>query len=216
MSSHYKHIINGNGTDLTISDDKYISVGRDGYDIMLRCKDTVIGFESLEQLVEAIAKEKVPYYHNDTENKTYVYGKDEATTKGFERKQLPFEITDSSLMNFYHGEDYEGGTLFDGYYGNVNIQADVCFNDFQVCFNVDNETHDYILNENEKILFLIALKNSRDTIEQDDECYDKYYWEDFTYSLKAKNNDLYNKYMTALKESRTPRKETIEQDEPER
>ena len=69
MSSHYKEIRNGNGTNLTIGPSTYpsayISIGKDGKDIMIRCEHEVIAFNSLNDLIAALDKDKSIYYHND-------------------------------------------------------------------------------------------------------------------------------------------------------
>ena len=41
MSNHYKEVRNGNGTNLTIGPSTYISIGKNGKDIMIRCKNEV-------------------------------------------------------------------------------------------------------------------------------------------------------------------------------
>lgn len=65
MSRHYKPINNGNGTELTISNSKYIVVGPNGTDITIRCGDEVIAFDTLEDMVSSIDKGKCAYYHKD-------------------------------------------------------------------------------------------------------------------------------------------------------
>lgn len=65
MSNHYKEVRNGNGTDLTIGPSAYISIGKDGKDIMIRCEHEVIAFNSLNDLIAALDKDKSTYYHND-------------------------------------------------------------------------------------------------------------------------------------------------------
>lgn len=65
MSRHYKPINNGKGTEITISDGKYVVIGPDGTDITIRCGDEVVAFDTLEDMMNAIDKEKCEYYHKD-------------------------------------------------------------------------------------------------------------------------------------------------------
>ena len=67
MSRHFKQINNGNGTDLTISPGKYISVGKDGTDIYIRGDDRVAAFNSWEDLIGAIDLKKAAWYSIDSE-----------------------------------------------------------------------------------------------------------------------------------------------------
>lgn len=67
MSRHYKPVRNGNGTELTISENNYISIGPNGTDIMLRCGDEVLAFDSFEDMVASMDKEKCSYYKNDND-----------------------------------------------------------------------------------------------------------------------------------------------------
>lgn len=69
MSSHYKSINNGHGTELTIksnvNDSAYISIGPNGTDIMLRGKGKVIAFDNWSNLIDAIDISKASYYADD-------------------------------------------------------------------------------------------------------------------------------------------------------
>lgn len=67
MSNHYKEVRNGNGTNLTIGPSAYISIGKDGKDIMIRCENEVIAFNSLNDLIVALDKDKSVYYRNDND-----------------------------------------------------------------------------------------------------------------------------------------------------
>ena len=67
MSNRYKEVRNGNGTNLTIGPSAYISIGKDGKDIMIRCKNEVIAFNSLNDLIAALDKDKSVYYCNDND-----------------------------------------------------------------------------------------------------------------------------------------------------
>lgn len=64
MSNH-KTITNGNGTDLMITEDSYINIGKDGKNIMLRGDGIVIAFNKWEDLVHAIDVSKASYISND-------------------------------------------------------------------------------------------------------------------------------------------------------
>lgn len=70
MSRHYKEVSNGNGTNLTIKtgglmDSAYISIGKDGKDVMLRGNAQVIGFDTWEDLIGAIDLSKASYRQSD-------------------------------------------------------------------------------------------------------------------------------------------------------
>lgn len=58
MSRKYKEIGNGNGTTVQINQNDYISIGRGGEDIMLRCKDKVLAFHTWEEFVDAVDQAK--------------------------------------------------------------------------------------------------------------------------------------------------------------
>lgn len=64
MSNH-KAITNGNGTDLMITEDSYIKIGKDGKDIMLRGDGIVIAFDTWKDLVHAIDVSKSSYISNN-------------------------------------------------------------------------------------------------------------------------------------------------------
>lgn len=65
MSSHYKEIKNGNGTNLIIDDETYISIGKNGEDIMFRADGKVYGFNHINDLIDAIDGEKAIYKQID-------------------------------------------------------------------------------------------------------------------------------------------------------
>lgn len=65
MSRQYKSVSNGNGTDLTISSNHYFSIGKNGTDIMLRCGDEVLAFDTFQDMVDAIDKSRCAYYKKD-------------------------------------------------------------------------------------------------------------------------------------------------------
>lgn len=69
MSRHYKPINNGYGTELTIKtgtdDSAYISIGKDGTDIMLRGDGKVIAFDNWSDLINAIDVSKATYHIDD-------------------------------------------------------------------------------------------------------------------------------------------------------
>lgn len=67
MSRHYKPIKNGRGTELIITENDYISIGKDGTDIMMRCGRELLAFNSFEDMVNAINKEKCICYHKDND-----------------------------------------------------------------------------------------------------------------------------------------------------
>ena len=60
-----KEIKNGNGTILMISEDSYISVDKNGKNIMLRAHGKVLAFDSFDDLVDAIDINKATYVNCD-------------------------------------------------------------------------------------------------------------------------------------------------------
>lgn len=65
MSQHYKEVKNGKGTNLTISEDCYISVGANGQNIMLRGQGKVLCFSSWNEFIDSINTSKATYYTKD-------------------------------------------------------------------------------------------------------------------------------------------------------
>lgn len=65
MAAKYKEIKNGNGTKLTIGDNQYISVGKNGEDIAIRGNDKVIYFIKWEDFINAIDISKAVYANDD-------------------------------------------------------------------------------------------------------------------------------------------------------
>lgn len=68
MSRHYKNVKNGLGTDLIISESKYISIGKDGTDVTIRGDGIVVAFDTWEQFLHSIDSSKASYF-NDYEFK---------------------------------------------------------------------------------------------------------------------------------------------------
>ena len=62
MSRHYKEIKNGDGTDIIIDPEKYISIGKNGEDIMIGCNGKVISFDTFEKMVNAMDVAKSAYH----------------------------------------------------------------------------------------------------------------------------------------------------------
>lgn len=67
MSSKYKQVANGKGTDLTIGSGKYISVGKNGIDVTIRGNGRVIAFNTWEDFVNAIDVKASAYFKDDEE-----------------------------------------------------------------------------------------------------------------------------------------------------
>lgn len=71
MSAKRKSIMNGSGTNLTIHESDiakqsaYISIGKDGTDIMIRGCGKVFGFNDWESFISAIDNTKAAYYKID-------------------------------------------------------------------------------------------------------------------------------------------------------
>lgn len=65
MAAKYKEIKNGNGTNLTISEGRYITIGKDGKDVTIRGNDKVIYFTTWDDLVNAIDVSKAIYANDD-------------------------------------------------------------------------------------------------------------------------------------------------------
>lgn len=66
LSRHYKEVKNGKGTNLTISEEKYLSVGKNGEDVTIRGNGKVIAFNNWFDFVEAIDVGKASYFRRDT------------------------------------------------------------------------------------------------------------------------------------------------------
>lgn len=71
MSRHFKTITVGRGITLQFGkrenpDEKYISIGPDGSDVMLRGAGQVFGFDTWEQLVAALDPGKAAYFSDDS------------------------------------------------------------------------------------------------------------------------------------------------------
>lgn len=72
MGKNFKEVKNGNGTQLNISDETYISVGKNGTDIMIGHNGTCIAFDDIEQMLAAFDLKKASYYQgNPNEYKGY-------------------------------------------------------------------------------------------------------------------------------------------------
>lgn len=65
MSRRYKDVKNGRGTNLTITPEKYISVGFEGTDVTIRGNGKVLAFDNWNDFVDAINQEKSVYYSCD-------------------------------------------------------------------------------------------------------------------------------------------------------
>lgn len=70
MSGCYKEIKNGRGTNLTIAEDSYISVGQNGNDVTIRGAGKVMGFDTWEQFISSINKSNANYVSKDKEGST--------------------------------------------------------------------------------------------------------------------------------------------------
>lgn len=58
VNRNYKEIRTENGTKVQIYQNDYISIGKYGEDIMLRCKDKVLAFPTWEQFIDAVDQSK--------------------------------------------------------------------------------------------------------------------------------------------------------------
>lgn len=65
LSSHYKSIRNGKGTELWIGKETYLSVGKNGTDVMIRGNGIVVAFDDWNNFINAIDCKKAVYYHQD-------------------------------------------------------------------------------------------------------------------------------------------------------
>jgi len=65
LSTHYKSASNGNGTELTIETGKYLSVRKNGTDIMIIGNGIVLAFDDWDSFINAIDHRKATYYHQD-------------------------------------------------------------------------------------------------------------------------------------------------------
>lgn len=78
-SCHYKIVRNGRGTNLTISEEMYITVGNKGENIMLRGDGKVFGFDDWSNFLAAIKPSKTCSLKDDVDKKSRVL---------FNRKEL--------------------------------------------------------------------------------------------------------------------------------
>lgn len=67
MSTNYKTVKNGNGTELIIDDNSYIKVGKDGEDVWIRCNGALVCFASLSDLISAIDISKAGFTSSDNQ-----------------------------------------------------------------------------------------------------------------------------------------------------
>lgn len=65
MKTSYKAVLNGKGTELTISENCQITFGPNGRDIQIKCNHEALGFDSFEDMVASMTKSKATYYRND-------------------------------------------------------------------------------------------------------------------------------------------------------
>ncbi|MEY8356743.1 hypothetical protein AALB39_25800 [Lachnospiraceae bacterium 54-53] len=73
LGRKYKEIKSGRGTTLQINENDYISIGRCGEDVMLRCKDKVLAFQTWEQFVGEVEPSKCSY-KDDSQKGSEVIG----------------------------------------------------------------------------------------------------------------------------------------------
>lgn len=77
MLGQHRELKNGRGTDLTISEGQYLSVGKNGKDVTIRGNGRVIAFDKWDDLVDAIDITKSVWARDDNTNTTYDLGKEE-------------------------------------------------------------------------------------------------------------------------------------------
>lgn len=77
MSGHYRELKNGRGTNLTINEGQYLSVGKNGNDVTIRGNGRVIAFDTWDDFVDAIDITKSVWARDDNTNTTYDLGKKE-------------------------------------------------------------------------------------------------------------------------------------------
>ena len=65
MATKRKSVNNGNGTDLTISEGRYLSVGKDGMDVTVRAGGKMVCFNIWDDMVAALDVSKAAYVHHD-------------------------------------------------------------------------------------------------------------------------------------------------------
>lgn len=103
MSSKYKQVANGKGTDLTIGSGKYISVGKNGTDVTIRGNGRVIAFNTWEDFVNAIDVKTSAYFKDDEEREN----KEKEETKIGDYSIVIYDKEVSIPMISINGIDFE-------------------------------------------------------------------------------------------------------------
>lgn len=65
LSSHYKSIKNSKGTEVWIGKRKYLSIGKNGTDIMIRGNGIVVAFDDWDSFINAIDCKKAVYCYQE-------------------------------------------------------------------------------------------------------------------------------------------------------
>lgn len=98
MSRNCKEIKNGRGTTLYINGSDYFSVCAGGKDVLLRCADTILAFDSFADLVAAIDTTKAAWHDR--------YPADGKITKALIRDGIR-----AKLIRFVTDPNLESGTV---------------------------------------------------------------------------------------------------------
>ena len=90
----------------------------------------------------------------------------------------------------FYEKDENWSIDFEGFELEYNDErtVNITFKDNTVLFTEDDVP---IEDDDVKIAILKGLKNSEYEIEEDDETYDKYWWEDFFYNISEDAHDIY-------------------------
>ncbi len=64
-SSHYKSIRNSKGTEVWIRKGRYLSIGKNGTDIMIRGNGIVVAFDDWDSFINAIDYTKAVYCYQE-------------------------------------------------------------------------------------------------------------------------------------------------------
>lgn len=65
LSSHYKNIRNSKGTEVWIGKGRYLSIGKNGTDIMIRGNGIVVAFDDWDSFINSIDCKKAVYCYQE-------------------------------------------------------------------------------------------------------------------------------------------------------
>ena len=106
-----KQIQNGGGTNPVNGQRSYISVGRNGNDVMIRADGKVFAFDNFRQLVNSIDPEKAPYICADFDTKQKSSSDKQKCSFGDGITIKPDGVTELDPCIYVETEAYENVTV---------------------------------------------------------------------------------------------------------